>query len=100
MAGHTTEGSLGAIRGARREVRRNRGLAILSAVLALTVSLPLAQSNPLYIPFSPSDVKGVLYKPDARDDFGSSCRSYLRRLDVLPLHQPGLAEIPLFSLQR
>ena len=66
MAGHTTEGSLGAIRGARREVRRNRGLAILSAVLALTVSLPLAQSNPLYIPFSPSDVKGVLYKPDAR----------------------------------
>ncbi len=65
MAGHTTQGSLQAVRRARREVRRKGRIAILSAVLALTVSLSLAQSNPLYIPFSPSDVNGVLYKPDA-----------------------------------
>ncbi len=65
MAGHTTEGPFRVIRGARREVRRKRRIAILSAVMAITVALPLAQSNPRYIPFSPSDVKGVLYKPDA-----------------------------------
>lgn len=35
------------------------------AVLAFTTSLALAQSNPIYIQFSPAAVKGALYKPDS-----------------------------------
>ena len=34
-------------------------------LLALLAATLLAQSNPRYIPFSPSDTKGALYAPDS-----------------------------------
>src|SRR6267143_6735883 len=43
----------------------NRSVAVLS-VCGLALAAPLfAQSNPIYVQFSPSAVKGALYKPDS-----------------------------------
>lgn len=38
--------------------------AILSSLLVAMASLSLGQSNPVYVQFTPSAVKGALYKPD------------------------------------
>ena len=40
-------------------------IATLGVLLAATGSVMLAQSNPTYIQFTPSAVKGALYRPDA-----------------------------------
>jgi pimeloyl-ACP methyl ester carboxylesterase len=42
-----------------------RPLAVVAMACALSSSLVLAQSTPLYIQFSPGSVKGALYKPDS-----------------------------------
>ena len=39
-------------------------IAIFSLVFAASEALSFAQSDPVYVPFSPSAVKGALYKPD------------------------------------
>ena len=39
-------------------------IAIFSLVFAASEVLSFAQSDPVYVPFSPSAVKGALYKPD------------------------------------
>ena len=43
---------------------KNR-IAILSMLLLNVGPVALAQSNPVYVPFTPSAVKGALYKPDS-----------------------------------
>ena len=42
-----------------------RQLVMVSLVLVVSAVLALAQSNPVYIQFRPSAVKGLLYKPDS-----------------------------------
>lgn len=39
--------------------------AVAAAAAALTASISPGQSNPVYVQFSPSTTKGVLYKPDS-----------------------------------
>ena len=40
-------------------------MKIALAAFVLTPVIGLAQSNPVYIQFSPSTTKGALYKPDS-----------------------------------
>ena len=63
------------------------------AVLILRASLSFGQSDPLYIQFSPSAVKGALYHPDPPQPpphvSNTSYPSHLKRNGKFDLHGTG-----------